>query len=628
MSSLLQKLYDYSTAYYAGKPLIDDATYDALVEQYKKEGGDVSRLPLDGQGSLFPKARHGAFMGSLDNIFDYEDLLDWGNRHQIDSYYVNPKLDGASLSLTYENSVLVMALTRGDGNIGDVVTENAKRFVPDFLAGSQVDGLIEIRGEVMIGGSAFQEFNKKRGGRYSNARNLASGSLRIADPDEVSQRPLVFIPHSLGACPSGLFASHSDYVDFLHSNGFIILPGEKRTSLSGAYKFAELLFENGDEYKIDGVVIRANSFSKQNELGWTSRTPRWAVALKKKSGGVATVVESISSQVGRTGAVTPVANLEPVTVGDVLVSRASLHNQDEINRLGLNVGDLVMVRRAGEVIPEIVAVVEKRSEGNFSLPKNCPSCHVPLYKESDEAVTYCPNPDCLEKNFQKLVYMFGKDGLDIKGLGASTIKDIMWVTNGTATPSQILSMSEKEIIGSTRLREKGARNLTESIQKAIRFVTLPMLIRCLGIRHVGEGTSKRLAAKFSSIDELLGATYADFCNIDDIGEETAMSLEDFFKDEDARKLIKDLQSIGINPVAEKASAPSLNGKTVLFTGSLSKPRGEMEKEAESHGYKVASGVSKKLDYLIVGEKPGSKLTKAQSLGLTILNEEEWSEKLF
>ena len=648
--TILPELYRLAGLYYAGKPEINDQDYDNLVIKYKAMGGNPDLLPLDGPPTGFAKARHMTLMGSLDNAFDEAEFHAFCERAATTlgiqttdlAFYVEPKIDGASLELCYHNGSLVYALTRGNGIAGDVVTANALKIhgVPSKLKNIlETQGFLEVRGEVVMFDDDFAKFNAANGGKYKNARNVASGSLRVGSPEELDERPLRFIAHSLGKTPAALASKATWFEAMLALSvmGFDV----QASTLVKANKvrpYLEHILASGSPYAVDGVVAKVNSMPQIDELGMGTRTPRWAIAVKRRESGSAdTILKSVTIQVGRTGALTPVAELEPVEVGGVTISRATLHNQDEIDRLGLRIGDLVSVRRAGEVIPEIFAVAERRGNELYEMPKICPSCGNTSTRIEGEAVCYCPNELCPERKIQALIHFVGQNGLDIKGLGESVIRKVAaarlcgclnqkaGAQSDESTPwlgsANLLSLKADDFIKLPSISAGVAKKLETAIMHAVKSADLATFIRSLGIRHAGAGTAKRLSAVFGSMNEIMDASLDDFLSIPDIGYTTAVSLRDFFLEKNNRRDLCNMMSLGLDPKAKEKTSGPLSGKTILFTGTLSMPRKQAEAMAEEAGAIIAGSVNKNLSILVVGIDAGSKLEKARKLHIPIM--EEW-----
>ena len=629
----ISELYRLATLYHAGTPEVSDAVYDDMVKAWIHNGGDANLLPLDGGATNFPKGQHLTLMGSLDNafgVFEYDEFCKrtakkLGVFEQDLEFWMDPKADGSSLELLYENGILIRALTRGNGFIGDVVTSNALciRGVPGELPKiPETQGFLEIRGEVVMYKDHFLAWNATEGGRYANSRNAVAGSLRLGNPEEVKRRPLLFIAHSTGIMPTSLSEKPTweNIIECMSIMGFQVQSGVIGNS---AIEYLETALNNTD-YDIDGIVVKINKTKDRLFLGMGTRTPYWATAVKRREGDTAqTIIKEITIQVGRTGALTPVAELEPISVGQVIVSRATLHNQDEIDRLGLCIGDLVAVRRAGEVIPEIINVVQRYGNEVYTIPNTCPSCGCFVTRNDEEAVVYCQNSNCPERKIQQFIHFVGVNGLDIKGLGESLIRKFVDMKPEISDPSEILNSTVEDFMSIPRVSEKMALKIWNSIRQAIRTATLPMVIQALGIRFVGEGTAKRLAKNFPSIKDFAQGTLDDFMKIKDIGETTAMSLDQYLKNPKNQIVLQKIQDFGLNPTIIQKTPGQLSGKTILFTGTLSMSRKEAERIAEEAGATIASSVSKNLSILVVGDNAGGKLDKAKKLGITTIDEKEF-----
>lgn len=654
----------HSWRYYVqDDPEIDDSEYDrlyhrlkALEEEYpslirpdsptQKVGGEV----LDS----LPNREHSLRMYSLDNVFNVEEWNDYtqktlkllpGRRAADLSFWAEPKMDGLAMELIYENGLLTAALTRGDGLKGELVTENIRTIknVPLRLHGDNLPELIEVRGEVVITHKDFEALNSKQAGQggkiFANPRNAAAGSVRQLDPKITASRPLRFMAYGIGLyrfADGRAFASQSEIMDSIKSYGLAVAPDARLcNSPSEVAAYYTSLGERRSllDFDIDGVVAKLNRLDWQDALGYTSHAPRWAMALKFPAQQKETKLLDIIVNVGRTGAVTPVAVLEPVNVGGVVVQRATLHNEDEIRAKDLLIGDMVIIQRAGDVIPEVVrSVPEKRngSEQAFVFPAICPECEHPIHREPGEAAWRCVNKLCPAVVKESIIHFVSKAGLDIQGVGASWVETL--VDKGMVkTPADLFRLTPLDFMKLDRMGTRLAEKFVNAFEAARTGSSLSRLIAGLGIRHVGEQTARALSETYRDLDEMAAASLEDLQKIPDIGPEVAASIVDFFGDSGNKSLLIELKELGLWPVAEEkaAIAPDapLFGKTVLFTGTLSTSRGEAKKKAEAAGAKVVSAISKSVDYLIAGTEAGSKLTKAKELGVAVLDEEAFNALL-
>lgn len=655
---LRQTLLYHSWRYHVqDTPEITDAEYDRLYHELVALEKEYPALitpdsPTQKVGGAvlasLPNQNHSLRMYSLDNVFDTDEWADYvqrtmkllpGRRAEDLAFWTEPKMDGLAMELIYENGLLTTALTRGDGYKGEVVTENIKTIknVPLRLRGDNIPELLEVRGEVVITHADFEALNKKQAGLgnkiFANQRNAAAGSVRQLDSSVAASRPLRFMAYGIGFhrfADGHSFASQSEVMNSIKEYGLAVAPDAKLCNTPdevAAYyndlgtRRASLIFD------IDGVVAKLNRIDWQEDLGFTSHAPRWAMALKFPAQQKETKLLSIEVNVGRTGAVTPVAILEPVNVGGVVVSRATLHNEDEIRAKDLLIGDTVIIQRAGDVIPEVVrSIAEKRdgSEQEFIFPKDCPVCWHQIHREPGEAAWRCVNKLCPAVRKEALMHFVSKAGLDVQGVGASWV-EILVDKGMVVTPADLFRLNKLELLKLERMGQRLAEKFIDAFEAARTGSRLQRLIAALGIRHVGEQTARSLASAYTDLDALALAGVDELQKIPDIGPEVANAIVDFFADSGNREMLSDLKSLGLWPVEEHKDAAEtsglpLSGKTVLFTGTLNIGRGEAKKKAEAAGAKVVSGISKSVDYLVAGEEAGSKLAKAQELGVTVLDE--------
>lgn len=555
-------------------------------------------------------------------------------------YDVELKFDGLAMNLRYEKGVLVSAATRGDGLVGEDVTANVKtiRTVPLQLPAGVPD-VLEVRGEVIMHKADFERLNdeqKMEGHKpFVNPRNAAAGCLRQLDPKVTAKRKLSFYAYGLGEVSAPLALTHSGTLDCLQKWGFPV--ASQRRVVKGWKALAE--FHNWVKsirqtlpFEIDGVVYKVNSLAEQNELGFISREPRWACAHKYPPEEALTVVEDIDVQVGRTGKLTPVARLKPVFVGGVTVSNATLHNEDFIAELGLKIGDTVVVRRAGDVIPEVVRVLPERRTGaekDFVMPDHCPVCGSETFRDEEEKDTRCTGGlFCPAQRRESLVHFASRLALNIDGLGEKVIDQLL-EAGLIQTPADLYRITEEKLLTLERFGKKSAANLVEAIEKS-KETTLARFIYALGIRHVGESTARDLAQHFRSLEALMSADVDALLKVNDVGEVIAQSIIHFFEEPHNRHVIENLVDLGVHWPTPEASAVNdlVSGKTFVLTGTLpSMGREEAKALLLAQGAKVASSVSKKTDYVVAGNEAGSKLEKAQALGVAVIDEAKMLEML-
>ena len=637
-------------------PEIEDHEYDALFQELLQledrfpelmydfsPSQRVGSKPLDG----FKKIEHLIPMLSLENAFNQQDMEDFNKRIlerlliEADvNFSCEPKLDGIAVNLLYKNGRLDLASTRGDGKIGEDITHNIRTInsIPLSLidSNSKLPTVIEIRGEVFIEKKDFDLANKKaiKAGEktFANPRNAAAGSLRQLDPSIAASRPLKFYAHGMGFIEEGDFKlpdSQSEMLKQYKSWGLPTNPyNDVAANLEACEEYYLKISNERDilPYEIDGIVFKVNNLAKQLSLGQVSRAPRWAIARKFPAEVGTTIVKKISFQVGRVGGITPVAEFSPVNIGGVTVSHASIHNFDEINRLDVREGDTVDIKRAGDVIPQIISVnLDKRKKGSLkvSLPKRCPSCKNDLVRIEGEAILRCTaGVDCPAQRIGSLIHFVSRNALNIDGLGERIIEllvDKKLVLNF----ADLFRLDIKDIINLEGFGEKSATNLIKSIQ-ASKDTNLSRFIYSLGIREVGEATAMNLALNFNNISKFLAADEQDFLEINDIGPVASNYIKEFLASDENINLVKDLIALGVNPKEmEVKNDNPFSSKSIVITGSFNNiARSQLKEELIRVGARVSSSVSSKTEYLIAGEKPGSKLKKATDLQITILDEEE------
>jgi DNA ligase (NAD+) len=619
-------------------PIMTDAAYDALKREVELEGHElgVGAAPL----SKFGKIKHALPMLSLNNGFDAADIADFQARIAkfLDistplAFTAEPKIDGLSCSIRYEKGVLMHAATRGDGETGEDVTVNVKTIatIPHKLKAPFPD-VLEVRGEIYIGTKDFEALSDV----FANPRNAAAGSLRQLDSSITASRPLAFFAYAWGEVSEMPATTQSGMVQFLSDVGFITNPHFKRFNtleelLSHFQSIGEMRATIG--YDIDGVVYKLDDLALQTRLGFVGRAPRWALAHKFPAEQAQTIVEAIDIQVGRTGTLTPVAKLKPVTVGGVVVSNATLHNEDEIARKDVRVGDTVLVQRAGDVIPQIVSVMKRGDQPIYAFPTLCPVCHSPAIRVNDEVARRCTGGfSCDAQTVERLKHFVSRQAFDIEGLGEKQI-EFFYADNDTPVkaPADIFTLQKRDSGGLIALAHKpGFGKLsTQKLYAAIderRKISLPRFIFALGIRHIGASTAKILARHFKTASAFIELNdFENLLALDQIGGTVMASLKEFFENDVNKQAVLDLL-VEVTPdeFIEEITQSPVSGKIVVFTGSLVKmSRDEAKATAERLGAKVAGSVSSKTDYVVAGEAAGSKLKKAADLGVKILTEDEW-----
>lgn len=599
----------------------------------------VSGRPLD----KFVKVKHSTKILSLTDAFNRQDIEDWQDRNgkllkeKIKSYFTELKLDGLTVVLTYKNGIFWQGATRGDGAIGEDVTNNLKTIesIPlslNKIIGYTLPSIVEIRGEVVMHKDIFVKLNKEQEKKslppFANPRNVAAGSIRQLDPAIAAQRKLDCLAFEL-ITDIGQ-TSHQETHDILNKLGFKTAPHSQACrNIDEIEKFLQRWVEQRKKlpYQTDGAVIVVDNIIQEKKLGHIGKSERWMLAYKFPAEQVTTKVLDIEIQVGRTGALTPVAILEPVAVAGSTVSRATLHNQDEINRLDVRIGDTVIIQKAGDIIPDIVETLKKLRSGKekkFNFPKQCPACGHEVAKRAGEVAHYCTNKKCYAQNVENLIHLVSKKGFNIEGLGDSIIRQ--WVDQGlVVSPVDIFRLKTGDLEPLEGFAEQKTSKLLKAIDKA-KQVDLAHFIYALGIRHVGEETSIALANFFGSLDKLSKADLDTLQNIPDVGPEVAQSIVYWFAEH--QTVIEDLLQAGVKINVIKSSNHKLAGRTFLFTGSLSIDRDEAKALVRRAGGKIVSSLSAKLDYLVVGDSPGSKLAKARQLGsIKILDEIEFLKLL-
>jgi len=658
IKQLSDKLRFHNQKYYEqDNPEIPDVEYDKLFRQLQTlenkypELKDPSSptLRVGGQAlDSFEKVKHAQRMLSLQNIFGPDELEAFHNRLckilDVDNifYVAEPKLDGLAISLRYENGVLTQAATRGDGSTGENITANARtiRNLPLVLQGKPPK-ILEVRGEVFMPLSGFNKMNaqlrKQDKKTYANPRNSAAGSLRQLDSKITAARPLTINCYALGECSDEIKFpdEHFDILNWLKPFGFPVNEHiETVDGVEGCLAYYDKITALRDklDYEIDGVVYKVNSIAQQEKIGFVSRAPRWATAHKFPAQEQVTKIENIDFQVGRTGALTPVARLKPVEVAGVIVSNATLHNMDEIERKDIRINDTVIVRRAGDVIPEVVSAILSERPKNAKkvvLPELCPVCSSPVIRTETEAVARCTGGfQCPAQQKEAMKHFASRKAMDIDGLGDKLCEQLLeeGVIN---TPADLYELNLDAVANLERMGKKSADNLLTGIEKS-KNTTFARFLYALGIREVGEATAASLAANFSDTQALQNACIDDLINIEDIGPIMAAHIHQYFSNQSNLDLIQGLLDAGVHwdSSVSKAASDVLAGKVFVITGTLSDMSRDQAKAAlQALGAKVTGSVSKKTDYLVAGEKAGSKLTKAETLGVAILDENAFKQLL-
>ena len=637
--------------YQKSEPEISDVEFDALLNRLQELEAEHPELitpdsptqRIGGKAEGFESFSHTVPMMSLDNSYNIDELRKFDERCQklADGrrfdYVAELKIDGLSLALHYEDGILTVGATSGDGETGDDVTPNAKTIqsIPLMLNGD-FPSMIEVRGEAFIAKSVFKQINDDLAAKgektFANARNSASGTIRMLDSAVVASRRLDMFPYDVLSGNQKAFPTHWENFAFLESNGFNVNPNRRRCrDIEEVIEFCSEMEEKKDslDYDIDGVVVKVNQTDLQDEFGATTKAPRWAIAYKYPAMQATTRLNDISIQVGRTGALTPVANLEAVELAGTTVSRASLHNEDEIKRLGVKLSDWVLIEKSGEIIPQVLKVIESRRDGTekeYEFPHTCPVCGFPAERPEGEAVRRCTNDVCPAKLKGRIGYFAMRKAMDIEGLGSVLIEQLV---DGEFVKdvADLYALDTETLANLERMAEKSATNVFNQIA-ASKERGLQRLLFGLDIRHVGERYSKILANHFRSIENLAAATVEELDAIPEIGETVALSVYDYFREERTVDVIARLREAGVKMEVDRDSAAEIDerfvGKTFVLTGKMDGfTRSEAAKIIEERGGRVASSVSKNTDCLIAGEKAGSKLRKAQDLGIRIVDEAEF-----
>ena len=651
IDKLRKEIKKHNEAYYLKEnPLISDFEYDELFRELKKledkfptynPSEKMTTKVSGGISKRFEPYRHAIRMYSLDNSNNYEDLKKFDTRVKKElgiqscEYVCELKIDGLACSLTYEKGVLTVGATRGDGAIGENITENIKT-VHGICHKLKEPLNLQVRGEVFMKISSFETLNAesaKKGEKiFANPRNAASGSLRQLDIDITKQRNLEFFAYDVIFEDENFMQTRFKSLKKLEELGFSVnKTSEKVKSIEEAINFCQKWEDKrfSLDYPTDGVVVKVDNLSFERELGFTSRAPKWATAFKFPPEEVWTTLNSVEFSVGKSGAITPVANLKPVKLAGTIVKRASLHNFDEIQRLKLSIGDDVLVKKAAEIIPKVVDSrhVENQHYKIIEPPKFCPSCNSVVVRPENEVNYYCVNPNCAQQKRAKLEFFASKDAMDIEGFGPSIIEQL-YNKKMVENFSDFYKLQEEDFLKLDLIKEKSASNLFQAIQKS-KHCSLQKFLTALGIKHVGKETAFLVCEKFDNIDQIKNAGVEDFESIEGIGLRIAESLYDYFHFEENLKVIDSMLSLGVEPISEnkKIQSENFKGKTFVITGTLSKKRQFYEEMIKSHGGKTSNSVSKNTSFLLAGENPGSKFDKAKLLHIIILSEDEFLEML-
>ncbi len=655
IEALRKKIQRHDYMYYVlSQPEISDKEYDNLMvrlkeleekyPQYKTDDSPTMRVSggiLEG----FKTVKHKRKMCSLDNTYSFQELKEWDRRvrkvipaNEKVEYVLELKIDGVSANITYEKGKLSIGATRGDGETGEDVTANIKtiRAIPLVLLGKNIPTFLEIRGEVYMGKKDFGILNKERQNSgevlFANPRNATSGSLKLLDTNMVARRRLNFFAHSLGEYKGLEITGQLGFLEKLREWGIRTNPDCKLcNNLDEVINYCKTWQEKREKlnYDIDGIVIKVNSMAQQKKLGFTLKSPRWAVAYKFPARQATTEVLRINVDVGRTGVITPTAELEAVECGGVIIRHATLHNFDEIKRLKLKEGDRVLIERAGDVIPKVVKVIKSRGKKPFPVPGACPVCSGKVIKEKEQDVAYrCINPSCPAQLERGLLHFASRGAMDIEGMGEAGVSQLVKLKL-VRNFADIYKLREQDLLKLELFKDKKVENLLSAIEKS-KSQPLSRLIYALGIRHVGEKAAYVLARQFKALDNLLAAKLEDLDKIYEVGPVVAKSIVDFFSQGQTRKVIEELKKADLNfkEIVSEVKSSALRGKTIVFTGELKDySRMGAEELLRQYGGSPTSSVSEHTDFVVVGENPGSKYDKARKLGIKIISEKEFKEML-
>ncbi len=656
LEDLRKKIHYHNYRYYVlDEPEISDAEYDRLFQELEglerkhpelvTPDSPTQRIgvkPLEEFGTY----EHNIPMLSLNSVTTEDEVRDFDERvrrmlgNEEIEYVVEPKIDGLAMELIYENGIFAVGSTRGDGKTGENIAQNLRtiKTIPLRIFSDSDDGLplLEVRGEVFIPVSKFKALNEELGKKgvkmFANPRNAAAGSVRQLDPRVTASRPLDFFAYGVGRVDGKEFSAQWEVLDYLQKIGFGVSPLIRRfTDIKDVFRYHDEMKEKRDDldYEIDGIVVKVNSIAQQDTLGVISRSPRWALAYKFPAREEFTRVNDIRVQVGRTGALTPVAVLEPVQIAGVTVSRATLHNEDELRRKDVRIGDTVVVERAGDVIPEVVSVIKSKRTGvekEFQMPDRCPVCGADVLKEGP--IVRCIGVSCSAQLKERIKHFASLRALNVEGLGDKVIEQLV-DRKMFLDAADLFFLTKRDLLRLERMGEKSAQNILAALEKS-KHTTFARLLHALGIRHVGEHTASLLADNFEDMEALRNASYEDLINIPEIGPEVAKSILLFFELDETQELLEKLERAGVRyekgEVRETEEAKKiLGGKTFIFTGRISMPREDAKSIVVRLGGTVASSVSKRTDYVVVGEDPGSKLAKAEKLGVKVIDEKAFRE---
>ncbi len=618
----------------------DNPQYDSRDSPTHKVGGD----PIEG----FTTVEHRIEMLSIDNVYNQTALkeFDVRTRKALDEtqpeYTLEYKIDGVALALIYDNGVLTRAVTRGDGRRGDDITHNARtlRGVPLRLSGQDLPAVLEVRGEALISNSDFGRLKAARAQAgqqpFANPRNTTSGALKLLDPKQCAARKVRFLAHGIGYYEAVSFSTHIEYLDTIRRMGIPTTPDVKALAdLDAVLQYAHTMMDAKHtlDFEVDGLVVKVNDFAQRERLGQTSKSPRWLIAYKWERYEGVTQVERITVQVGKTGALTPVAHLQPVEIAGTTVERASLHNRDEVERLGIRSGDWVVVKKAGKIIPHVLRVEEHRRKGTekrFRFPNRCPVCRSAVVQDEGGVYIRCPNSDCPAQLRESLRFFASRSAMDIEGLGVKLIEQLL--QSGLLTSlADIYRLKERreELLELERMGTKSVENLLQAIERS-KSRALWRLLTGLNIRHVGQRNAEVLAERFGTLKEIMRQSEDSLSQVDEIGPAIAHSVCSFFSSGVGRRIVEELSQFGLNfgnplQLAEPTTLDrKLDGKSIVVTGTLTQfTRDGIKDFIHQQGGKTTGSVSKKTDFVVVGKDPGSKLTKAQQLGVQILNEDEF-----
>ena len=651
IQKLKKTIEEHSRSYYVlDAPTVSDYEYDMLMQRLKalEEENPELKTPdsptqrVGGEAlEKFGQIEHEVPLESLNDVFSLEELAAFSLRMdsaltEEHSYVAEPKIDGLSMALEYENGIFVRGATRGDGRIGEDVTHNLKTIRSLPLKLKNAPEKLIVRGEVYMSKTVFEELNalREENGEalLANPRNAAAGSMRQLDPKVTASRKLDIIVFNIQTAGDMSFNTHSETLDFLKEQGFDVVPYKLCHTIEECCSHIEYMGEHRDEfpYDIDGAVVKINSLAQRASLGSTSKAPRWAAAYKYPPEERESRVADITVKVGRTGVLTPKAVVEPVRLAGTTVTNATLHNQDFIDKLDVRVGDTVVIRKAGEIIPEILSVnKDKRPEGTvpFKLPENCPECGSHVARDLDGVAMRCTSPECPAQLLRNIVQFVSRGAMDIEGLGESIVESLV-NAKLISSPAELYYLEPQSVAALDRMGQKSAENLKNSIEIS-KSRGLAKLLFAFGIRQVGQKAGKVLASHFSDLDELMAATAEELTIIPDIGPVTAGFITEWFKNPQSIHQIELLRKAGVSLRSEEVQIDSrFAGKTFVLTGALEKyTRDEAAGIIESYGGKVSGSVSKKTAYVLAGENAGSKLIKAESLGIEIITEEQFADMI-